>query len=218
MSAFASLSLIITSCRDSHTKQILKKNLYIIIPLAFLLIGEVIISVWVTVRLVLLTSHALQSHRFWPPFPLCNLFPTFLNIILSSILLHFLTQSRRRVYTEQTRQSIAHLMTVVWQSAVPPTVCHVVLFITYIISHQLYPHKRQMWHSALQGMIGKLYVLSLFYNLNTRTLFVSEQEERQTTCLSSLTVPVLDGTTTTSLNEVHSHTHHVRLNNDEISV
>ncbi|KAI0297019.1 hypothetical protein B0F90DRAFT_1742388 [Multifurca ochricompacta] len=199
------------------------------------------ISVWVTVRLLLLTCCASPSLALWPPFLLCNIFPTVLNIILSSILLHFLTRSKRRVYTEQTRQSIARLITVVWQSAVPPTVCHVVLFITYLISHQLYPHERQMWYSVLQGMIGKLYVLSLFYNLcaspdfclsvactdihrldagcrNTRTLFVSEQEERPTTCLSSLTVPVLDGTTFTALNEVHSHTHHVHLSNDETSV
>ena len=86
-------------------------------------------------------------------------------------------------------QQVTRLITIVWQSAVPPTLCTVSVLLTYIIlqhfnSVRLFavclisdrplssPLRRaseqmqkQMWYPTLQAMVGKLYILSLFYNL-----------------------------------------------------
>jgi len=49
-----------------------------------------------------------------------------------------------------------------------------------------------MWYSTLQAVIGKLYVLSHFYSINSRPPFVGEQEQ-PATYTSSLTVPAFHG-------------------------
>src|SRR5712675_605996 len=74
-------------------------------------------------------------------------------------------------------------MTVVWQSAIPPTLCTIFLCVLYVqfatarpvcsmgsrqcanvlITRFLYQKKPDFWYSTIQGLIGKLYVLSLFY-------------------------------------------------------
>ncbi|KAI0252281.1 hypothetical protein BJV78DRAFT_1204188 [Lactifluus subvellereus] len=127
---------------------------------------------------------------------------TVLDIALSSILLHYLTRSMKQVYATQIRKRIARLMAIVWQSAVPPTLCTICLCIFYIqfsLATRVCPHfhslrrdlgifryafmhgwtlttichpqkRMQMWYTFIQGMVGKLYVLSLFYIINDHTL------------------------------------------------
>ncbi|KAI0255436.1 hypothetical protein BJV78DRAFT_672165 [Lactifluus subvellereus] len=91
---------------------------------------------------------------------------------------------------------VARMITIVWKSAVPPTLCAVSLAITYAYvasqrfqlvrpspifiilifavtmpsrtrtdEARLTQSQSQMWCPTLQGMIGKLYILSLLYNL-----------------------------------------------------
>jgi len=64
-----------------------------------------------------------------------------------------------------------------------------------------------MWYPTLQAMIGKLYILSHFYNINSRPLIVGEQEQEQssTAYVYTLTVPTLHGPSASALNasEVH---------------
>ncbi|KAH9019815.1 hypothetical protein EDB85DRAFT_549178 [Lactarius pseudohatsudake] len=132
---------------------------------------------------------------------------------LTSVLVS--SYSRKRVYADQAVQWISRLIIIVWQSAIPPTVCAIGFFLTYILSHHLHPGQKQMWYPTLHAVIGKLYVLSHFYNMyvvlafrfqlclpprcrfhsNSLTFFVGEQEQ-PSTHLSALTVPALHGTTT----------------------
>ena len=93
-------------------------------------------------------------------------------------------------------QRLSRLMTVIWQSAIPPTLCTIFLCVLYVqfataqkVCSLLYPlhvilvpfflscvswtdaddlalHMQktpQFWYPLLQAMIGKLYVLSLYY-------------------------------------------------------
>ncbi|KAH9021114.1 hypothetical protein EDB83DRAFT_2432096 [Lactarius deliciosus] len=133
-------------------------------------------------------------HPFWTIL-MYSASSSVLDIILSYILFFYLTQSRKRVYADQAVQWISRLIIIVWQSAIPPTVCAIGFFLTFILSHRLHPGQRQMWYPTLHAVIGKLYVLSHFYNINSLTFFVGEQEQ-PSTHLSALTVPALNGTST----------------------
>ena len=83
-----------------------------------------------------------------------------------------------------------------------------------------------MWYPMLQELIGKLYVLSHFYNMyvitiyscsshvhwfysNTRPLIVGEQQQPQeqpsTAYAFTLTVPALPGTSASALNAPEDH-------------
>ncbi|KAH9060675.1 hypothetical protein EDB87DRAFT_1831310 [Lactarius vividus] len=105
---------------------------------------------------------------------------------LSPQVLHYLTRTMRQVYTPHTRRRISRLVNIVWQSALPPTLCAVCLSALYI-QYATSPQKRlQLWMPVIQQMIGKLYVLSLFYIINARPL---RPDERLTTIISTLTVP-----------------------------
>ncbi|KAH9176214.1 hypothetical protein EDB89DRAFT_1903370 [Lactarius sanguifluus] len=64
-----------------------------------------------------------------------------------------------------------------------------------VYADQAVQGQRQMWYPTLHAVIGKLYVLSHFYNINSLTFFVGEQEQ-PSTHLSALTVPALHGTST----------------------
>ncbi|KAI9459854.1 hypothetical protein BJY52DRAFT_1211640 [Lactarius psammicola] len=129
---------------------------------------------------------------------------------------YYLTQSRKRIYADHTIQVhvtapvstvspvllndffskwISRHIIIVWQSVIPPTVCALGISILYGVSQHLYPGPSLMWYPMLQAMIGKLYVLSHFYNINSRTQFVGEQQQ-PSTYMSALTVPVLHGMST----------------------
>jgi len=137
------------------------------------------------------------SRALWPPFLLYTACPTALDISLSCILLWFLIQTKKRVFAEQKRQRISRLITIVWQSAVPPTLCSVSLSTTYIVSKRVHPGQRNLWYPTLLEMIGKLYILSLLYNLNTRILFGGEIPAGTT---YTLTVPTIVETSITGPN------------------
>ncbi|KAH9034532.1 hypothetical protein EDB84DRAFT_1594746 [Lactarius hengduanensis] len=114
------------------------------------------------------------------------LLPSVLDLILSGILLHYLTQTMKQVYAPRGRRRISRLVNIVWQSALPPTLCAVclsALYIQYATSRQ---KQLQLWMPVIQQMIGKLYVLSLFHMTNVRSL---GPDERLTTIISTLTVP-----------------------------
>ncbi|KAH9982018.1 hypothetical protein BJV74DRAFT_57962 [Russula compacta] len=187
---------------------IVRGNLYIIFSLLSLLLGSIVVSALVTAELFV-SGPGHHSRAFWSPFFLYRAFPTVLDMALTCILLYYLTQTRKRVYTERMRQRMARLITLVFQSAIPPALCSAGIVTTYIISHHFHIREKQMWYATLQAMIGKLYILSLFYNLNTRTLFASE-EPSGTTQISTLTVPTIDGASTVGLNtrETHEPTQH----------
>ncbi|KAI9459851.1 hypothetical protein BJY52DRAFT_297875 [Lactarius psammicola] len=185
---------------------ILKRNVYLIIPLFLLLLGTVALSIFETIWLFRgmydgenpRGSHAFRSLLLY------SALSSILDITLSSIVFYYLTQSRKQVYTDHAVQWISHLIIIVWQSAIPPTLCAVGIFIVYIVSHRLYQGEKQMWYPTLQAMIGNLYVLSHFYNINARPLPVGRQEQ-PSTHMFTLTVPALHGTNTSALNGPEEH-------------
>jgi len=183
---------------------ILNRNLYFIIPLLLLLLGSVASAIFDTVGLFGGMFSGPNPNAIWSFLLYISFFST-LDIILSSVLFYYLTQSRKRVYAEHTVQWISRLIIIVWQSAIPPTVCVVGLFITYIITHRLYPGEAEMWFPTVQAMIGKLYVLSHFYNINIRPVVVGEQEQPSTAYVYSLTVPALHGPSSFALNAPEEH-------------
>ncbi|KAH9020612.1 hypothetical protein EDB84DRAFT_1514989 [Lactarius hengduanensis] len=177
---------------------ILKRNAYLIIPLLLLLLGSAVVAIFDTIDLLLPGSGVGQSSNapvFWPLLLYCA-FTSILDIILSSILFYYLTQSRKRIYVDHTVQWISRHIIIVWQSVIPPTVCTLGISILYGVSQHLSPGPGLMWYPTLQAVIGKLYVLSHFYNINSRTQFVGEQDQ-PSTYISALTVPALHGMSTT---------------------
>jgi len=62
-----------------------------------------------------------------------------------------------------------------------------------------------MWFPTIQAMIGKLYVLSNFYIINSHPLAVGEQEQPSTTYVFPLTVPALHGMSISALSDPEEH-------------
>ncbi|KAI9442328.1 hypothetical protein H4582DRAFT_1273732 [Lactarius indigo] len=186
-------SLLIWRCYH-----ILRRNAYLIIPLLFLLLGSVGLAIFDTLGLFITRfgeGKPSRSPVFWS-FLLYSAFSSILDIILSSILFYYLTQSRKRIYVDHTVQWISRHISIVWQSVIPPTVCTLGISILYGVSHHLYPGPGLMWYPTLQAVIGKLYVLSYFYSINSRMQIVGGQEQ-PSTYVSALTVPALHGVCTT---------------------
>jgi hypothetical protein len=77
-------------------------------------------------------------------------------------------------------------MSVVWQSAIPPTLCTIVLCVLYVQFATAEQKRPQFWYPAVQGLIGKLYVLSLFYIINNE----GPARELTTAFVPTLTVPI----------------------------
>ena len=87
-------------------------------------------------------------------------------------------------------------MVVIWQAAIPPLICAIALLIKYIAFTNAHPvrscsplareppyfaahltdrcflqGKPQMWYATIQAMLGKVYILSLFFTLYVPTPF-----------------------------------------------
>jgi len=90
------------------------------------------------------------------------------------------------VYAAHLRRKVSHLMTVVWQAAIPPTLCTIFLCVLYVQFAAARPKKQDFWYSTIQGLIGKLYVLSLFYVI---TDYGPSPGEHCTSFVPTLTVP-----------------------------
>jgi len=51
----------------------------------------------------------------------------------------------------------------IWEAAIPPTLCALVTLVTYLTQVN-----QNYWNLAFQAVLGKLYVISLFVSLNGR--------------------------------------------------
>ncbi|KAN0136499.1 hypothetical protein V8E53_005546 [Lactarius tabidus] len=166
------------------------------------------LAIFDTIGLLLPISGGPQSSRspvFWC-LPLYGALSSILDVTLSSILFYYLTQSKKRVYADRAVQWISRRVIIVWQSAIPPTICTIVISITYVTSQHLNPRPVEMWFPTLQAMIGKLYVLSHFYNTNARPLFAASGEQEQpSTHMLTLTLPVLLETSNPTLNATEEY-------------
>ncbi|KAH9068036.1 hypothetical protein EDB83DRAFT_674644 [Lactarius deliciosus] len=170
---------------------IVNKNMFIVTPLVLLLVGSIAVTSWSMVLIFRFYNILLRKDPrvllevagiSWP-FLMSLLLPSVLDLILSGILLHYLTRTMKQVYAPNTRKRISRLVNIVWQSALPPTLCAICVSVLYI----QYTTVRQLWMPVIQQMIGKLYVLSLFYMINTKP---PQPAELPTTFISTLTMPV----------------------------
>ncbi|KAI9435574.1 hypothetical protein H4582DRAFT_2059483 [Lactarius indigo] len=134
---------------------ILKKRIYVIIPLVLALISSIILSAWVTVYLFRRRLSPPNPARpedyhpaatsIWWPFVACITVPAALDVVITSILLYSLITFLRRIHTEQLRgvrhpeQRIVRFIIVVWQAAIPPGLCAVTLVIKYMVFTETHP-------------------------------------------------------------------------------
>ncbi|KAN0136622.1 hypothetical protein V8E53_005669 [Lactarius tabidus] len=169
------------------------KNMLIITPLLLLLVASIVMTLWSIVSIFHFYSvvakdplSLLQVVGISWPFLMSVLLPSVLDLILSGILLRHLTRTMKQVYAAHTRKQISRLMNIVWQSALPPTLCAICVSVLYIQYTTVRQTQLQLWMPVVQQMIGKLYVLSLFYMINSQPL---QLDERPTTFISTLTVP-----------------------------
>ncbi|KAI9448977.1 hypothetical protein BJY52DRAFT_293646 [Lactarius psammicola] len=173
------------------------KNTFIITPLVLLLVASIAMTLWAMVTIFRFYSILVAKDPFillkvvgisWP-FLMSVLIPSVLDLILSGILLHYLTRTMKQVYAAHKRRRISHLVNIVWQSALPPTVCAVCVSALYI-QYTTVRHKHlQLWMPVIQQMVGKLYVLSLYYMITAQP---PQPDGRPTTIVSTLTVPTED--------------------------
>ncbi|KAH9019811.1 hypothetical protein EDB85DRAFT_2153461 [Lactarius pseudohatsudake] len=178
---------------------ILQKRIYVIIPLVLALITSVVLTVWVTVYILVsslspsrlaLRTITLQQLRYGGlslhvslslqillspasvrQFRDFSHHIQFNDILVYVIVLYSLTTFLRRIHTEQLRGRIMRFLIVVWQAAIPPGLCAVALVIKYMVFTETHPGQQVKWYGTIQAMLGKLYILSLFYTLNNRMDF-----------------------------------------------
>ncbi|KAH8988378.1 hypothetical protein EDB92DRAFT_2011670 [Lactarius akahatsu] len=178
---------------------LVSENMIIITPLVLLLLASVVVSLWSTVLIfrevafdvaLITPSDPVRLQKLagvsWP-YLMSILLPAVLDLALTGILLYYLTRTAKRVYAIHNRRRIFRLANIVWQSALPPTLCAIcvsAVYLHYAIAPDI---AMAMWLSVIQAMTGKLYVLSLFYMINTQPLKPNEQP---TTVMSTLTVPM----------------------------
>ncbi|KAH9175773.1 hypothetical protein EDB89DRAFT_2066355 [Lactarius sanguifluus] len=134
------------------------EKMIIITPLVLLLVASIVMSLWAIVLIVhFLTVFpakkplpSLQALGVSWPYLMSVVLPSVLDLILTGILLYYLTQ---------TMKHAAHIR----------------------------KKRLQFWLTVTHAMIGKLYVLSLFYMINAKQPL--QPDERPTTFVSTLTVP-----------------------------
>ncbi|KAH9034206.1 hypothetical protein EDB85DRAFT_2144478 [Lactarius pseudohatsudake] len=171
------------------------KNMFIITPLVLLLVASIVMSLWAIVLIVHFLTvvpaknplPSLQALGVSWPYLMSVVLPSVLDLILTGILLYYLTQTMRRVYAAHMRKRISRFVNIIWQSAVPPTFCAICVSVFYIRFTIASQKKLQFWMTVAHAMIGKLYVLSLFYMINAKQPL--QPDERPTTFMSTLTVP-----------------------------
>jgi len=183
----------------SRCYHILKRNFCLIIPLIITLITNVVTAAWATAWLfrvhaarranIAAVASGAAPYRPSPttifyPFVLSITLPAALDITITSILLFSLTNFLRRIHAGHIRRRITRYMIVIWQAVIPPCFCAIGLVIKYITFTQTQPGGRQAWYPAIQAMLGKLYVLSLFFTLNNR-MDLTEAHEPPITYVST---------------------------------
>ncbi|KAI0262439.1 hypothetical protein BC834DRAFT_891326 [Gloeopeniophorella convolvens] len=160
-----------------------------------LMIGSIIATVLMTARIFEIRTVVVQgfSHvpspiaKLFPPVILSAVFPALLDMLLTAILVVFLRRSLRHVYTRHFRQRITRYIAMIWQAAIPPTLCALAFALTYAIFSTTHQGERQLWYPVIMSIHGKLYITSLFFTLNGRG---RASYELPTTVMSTLTAPM----------------------------
>ncbi|KAH9175758.1 hypothetical protein EDB89DRAFT_2066341 [Lactarius sanguifluus] len=174
---------------------LVNKNMFIITPLVLLLVASVVMTLWSIVLAfrsvdIITSGDPVRLQKLigisWA-YLMSILLPSVLDLTLTGILLYYLTRTAKRVYAFHKRRRIFRLANIVWQSALPPTLCAVCISVLYLRFGVAPGRVLAFWLPVMQATIGKLYVISLFYVINAQPLKPNEQP---TTVISTLTVPM----------------------------
>jgi len=152
----------------------LRRRWLVAVPLVLLVIGSLIATIYVTVILFLLQFQSkdtlsLSLHTFFTCFVLSLAFSAVIDIVVTSILLSFLIRSRSSIYTRRFRKVLSQLITITWESAVPPCACAIAALIATVVGAPFVSY----WAVMLQTLLGKLYLISLFVTLEGRAKLAS---------------------------------------------
>ena len=93
-------------------------------------------------------------------------------------VLIYLSRAKANVYSSRFRRVMRKLVIMVWEAAVPPCVCAVLVVVTYLTlvrhfsifliapeTHGRSQVNKNYWDLMFQAILGKLYVISLFVTL-----------------------------------------------------
>ncbi|CAL1703152.1 unnamed protein product [Somion occarium] len=147
-----------------------RRNWIILGSLSTVLLASVISSIVVTVETFNINFQVLvesvdQLPRIRPDvtFILALASSAALDVAVTSILLTYLSRAKAHVYSSRFRRVMRKLVILIWEAAVPPAACAIVVVVTYLtIVNDNY------WDLMFQAILGKLYVISLFVTLNGR--------------------------------------------------
>lgn len=104
-----------------------------------------------------------------------------LDILITAILLIYLTRARSQIFSKRFRKTIRGLDRLIWESAVPPCLCAILTVIIYLkLGHLNY------WDLMFHAVLGKLYVMSLFITLNGRAKLAAEHMSPRNDRLTSM--------------------------------
>ncbi|KAI0042394.1 hypothetical protein FA95DRAFT_580386 [Auriscalpium vulgare] len=142
--------------------RIVRGNYFIISPLVVVLVASVALNIATTVHLFTF----MLEEGIWIPYLFSLILPACLDVSITAILLTFLVRSLRHAYADHVRRVIYRLMLICWEAMLPPTLCAIAILVMYII-WQIHA-TIQTWVPAVQGILGKLQVISLFFYLNGR--------------------------------------------------
>lgn len=148
---------------------LLKRRWFVALPLILLVIGTVITTTYITVILfrIQFTSAdtlAVELNTFFICFAVCLAFSAAIDICVTGILLAFLVRYRSKVYTRRFRKVLSQLISITWESAIPPCACALAALIACMRGAPFVSY----WAVLLQTILGKLYVISLFVTLEGR--------------------------------------------------
>ncbi|KAH9970359.1 hypothetical protein BGW80DRAFT_1330006 [Lactifluus volemus] len=167
-----------------------KYRWFVAVPLVLMVIGTIVTTIYVTAILFLLqfqSAHtvSLSLHTFFICFVLSVAFSAVVDITVTSILLVFLIRSRAGVYTRRFRKVLSQLITITWESALPPCACAIAALIATVHGGPFVSY----WAVFLQVILGKLYVISLFVTLETRAKLAIVVHHTHFPTLTTITRP-----------------------------
>ncbi|EPQ54237.1 hypothetical protein GLOTRDRAFT_139573 [Gloeophyllum trabeum ATCC 11539] len=150
------------------------RKLTTLLPLSVLLLGCVVVSA-VTTAMVFNFDFVAPLRGPVPPLPsdvalnieinytLNMVFSAAMDVALTSILLVYLLRSRSSVATHQFRKVLYGLVAITWESALPPCACAIATLAVFLRWAE-----HNYWNLVFQATLGKLYVISLLFTLNSR--------------------------------------------------
>ncbi|KAI0320237.1 hypothetical protein OF83DRAFT_631050 [Amylostereum chailletii] len=113
------------------------------------------------------------------PYYLNLVLPALVDVITNIILLAYLTRSLKSTLVERARRTINRLVILVWECALPPTLCALATLTLYVVQSKTGHAK--FWDLQMQRVLTPIYVISLLIALNGRSKFPAPEEEGATT-------------------------------------